>query len=83
VAGVEPFSPHLDNLLGGIGRELILQVWETVDRDLYRTVGSSASKKGERFEHVFRDLAQAAGHRNPQLKEPSYRLIATGQLGLD
>lgn len=82
VAGVENFSPHLDNLLGGIGRELIVQVWEAVERDLYRTVGSSASKKGQRFERVFRDLAQAAGHRNPQLKEPSYRLIANGHLGL-
>jgi 3-hydroxy-9,10-secoandrosta-1,3,5(10)-triene-9,17-dione monooxygenase len=82
VAGTETFSAHTDNLLGGIGRELMLQVWESVDRDLYRTVGSAASKRGERFERVFRDLAQATGHRNPQLREPSYRLIAAGQLGL-
>lgn len=82
VAGIEPFTAAIDDLLGGIGREVIVQVWEAVDRDLYRTVGSSATKRGERFERVFRDLAQAAGHRNPQLKEPTYRLIASEQLGL-
>lgn len=82
VAGTETFTAATDNLLGGIGRELVLQAWEAVDRDLYRTVGASASKHGERFERVFRDLAQAVGHRNPQLKEPTYRLIANEQLGL-
>ncbi|MGO2110303.1 MAG: acyl-CoA dehydrogenase family protein [Pseudoclavibacter sp.] len=82
VAGIEPFSDALDNLLGGIGREVMIQVWEAFDRDLYRTIGSTASKKGERFEHIYRDMSQAIGHRNPQLKEPSYRLIAMGALGI-
>ncbi|GGA64792.1 hypothetical protein GCM10011490_14230 [Pseudoclavibacter endophyticus] len=82
VSGEAPFTPAYDNLLGGIGREVIVQVWEAFDRELYRTVGSSASKKGQRFEQIFRDLAQGIGHRNPQLKEPSYRMIAMGALGI-
>src|SRR5690606_21912384 len=80
VAGVAHFSAHYDNILGGIGREVMLQAWEVVEKDLYRTVGSAASKRGERFERIFRDMAQAAGHRNPQLRDFTYRLIATGAL---
>ncbi len=76
VAGVAPFSDRTDALLGAIGREVIIQTWEVVERDLYRTIGSTASKKGERFELIFRDMAQAAGHRNPQLRDATFQMIA-------
>jgi alkylation response protein AidB-like acyl-CoA dehydrogenase len=76
VEGVAAFSPATDNLLGGIGREVIIQAWEIVERDLYRTIGASASKKGERFEQIFRDMAQAAGHRNPQLRDAAFQMVA-------
>jgi 3-hydroxy-9,10-secoandrosta-1,3,5(10)-triene-9,17-dione monooxygenase len=82
VAGVESFSQETDAVLGAIGREVIIQAWEVVERDLYRTIGASASKKGERFEQIFRDMAQAAGHRNPQLRDATFQLIARQQLGL-
>lgn len=78
----EGFSFQRDILLGNIGREVMIQMWEVVDADLYRTIGSSASKHGERFELIFRDMAQAVGHRNPQLKEASYRLLAQATLGV-
>lgn len=71
-----------DFLLSAMARELMIQVWEAVDENLYRTIGSSAAKNGERFERVFRDLAQATGHRNPQLREPSYRTLTQLELGL-
>ncbi|GLI26545.1 hydroxylase [Agromyces rhizosphaerae] len=80
VAGVAPFSPALDNLLGGIGREVMLQAWEVVEQDLYRTIGASASKKGQRFELIFRDMAQAAGHRNPQLRDAAFKMVALDAL---
>lgn len=80
VSGVASFTAHHDNVLGGIGREVMLQAWEVVEKDLYRTVGSAASKRGERFERIFRDLAQAAGHRNPQLRDFTFRLIGAGAL---
>ncbi len=80
VAGVAPFTGAMDNLLGGIGREVMLQAWEVVETDLYRTIGASASKKGERFERIFRDMAQAAGHRNPQLRDAAFKLVALDAL---
>lgn len=81
-SGERPYTFLDDFKLAGIARELILQVWETVERDLFRHVGSSAAKNGERFERLFRDLAQAAGHRNPLLREPSYRTLTQFELGL-
>ncbi|UOQ56901.1 acyl-CoA dehydrogenase family protein [Leucobacter allii] len=80
VSGEQSFTIAIDNLLGGIGREIMLQMWEVVEKDLYRTIGASASKKGERFELVFRDMAQAAGHRNPQLRDVAFRQIAQDAL---
>lgn len=80
VAGVAPFTGAMDNLLGGIGREVMLQAWEVVETDMYRTIGASASKKGERFERIFRDMAQAAGHRNPQLRDVAFKLVALDAL---
>ncbi|WP_440707887.1 acyl-CoA dehydrogenase family protein [Herbiconiux sp. YIM B11900] len=82
VAGIAPFSQETDAVLGAIGREVIIQSWEVVERDLYRTIGASASKKGERFEQIFRDMAQAAGHRNPQLRDATFQLIARQTLGV-
>ena len=82
VSGVASFSQETDAILGAIGREVIIQAWEVVERDLYRTIGASASKKGERFEQIFRDMAQAAGHRNPQLRDATFQLIARQSLGL-
>ncbi len=81
VAGIDPFSLEKDALLGGIGRELMIYVWDTVEA-LYQVIGSSASYDGQRFQRTYRDLAQAAGHRNPQLRDPSYRMIAAQTLGV-
>ena len=74
VAGERPYTFVDDFRLAGIARELVVQVWETVEKDLFRNTGSSAARNGERFERVFRDMAQAAGHRNTLLREQSYRL---------
>jgi 3-hydroxy-9,10-secoandrosta-1,3,5(10)-triene-9,17-dione monooxygenase len=82
VAGEKPFTAADDNRLGGIGRELMLQVWECVDTDLMRTIGSGALRTGLRFDRLFRDLAMSAGHRNPQLRDFAFRQIAIDQLGL-
>lgn len=82
VAGKEPFSQEKDLLLAGVARELMLNVWEIVDTLLHRTIGAGATKRGNRFERVYRDLAQAAAHRNPQLRDPMFRVVAQQQLGL-
>ncbi|GAA3687136.1 acyl-CoA dehydrogenase family protein [Arthrobacter ginkgonis] len=82
VAGERPYTFVDDFRLAGIARELVVQVWETVEKDLFRNIGSSAARNGERFERVFRDMAQAAGHRNTLLREQSYRTLAQLTLGL-
>lgn len=81
-AGERPYTFVDDFKLAAIARELVVQVWETVEKDLYRNIGSSAARNGERFERVFRDMAQAAGHRNTLLREQSYRTLAQLTLGL-
>jgi 3-hydroxy-9,10-secoandrosta-1,3,5(10)-triene-9,17-dione monooxygenase len=81
-SGERPYTFADDVKLGVIGREAIVQAWEAVEQNLYRTIGSSASKAGERFERIFRDLAQVAGHRNTSLREASYRQLAVLELGL-
>lgn len=76
------FTAREDTLLGCIGREAIIQAWEAVERDLFRTAGSSTMKQGERFERLYRDMSQAASHQNPRLKEPAYRNLAKDILGV-
>lgn len=77
------FTAREDTILGCIGREVIIQVWEAVEHDLFRTAGSSIMKQGERFERLFRDMSQAASHQNPRLREPTYRVLARDVLGVE
>ena len=79
--GGNSFTAEGDNLIGCVGRDVMLDMWDVV-QNLMKTVGSTASTKGERFERQFRDMAQAAGHRNPQLKDMAYRFIAKDDFGV-
>lgn len=79
--GGNSFTVEADVLLGNIGREVMLDMWDVV-QELYKTIGAAASKKGERFERIFRDMAQAAVHRNPQLRDFAFRLIAQHKFGV-
>jgi len=83
VAGREPFTVAKDNLLAAVGRELMIDVWRVVTANLWEYIGASASRRGQRFERVFRDIAQAAAHRNPQLRDIMYKVVAQQELGLD
>ncbi|HWK19250.1 MAG TPA: acyl-CoA dehydrogenase family protein [Microbacteriaceae bacterium] len=80
--GGNSFTVEADVLLGNVGREIMLDMWDVV-QELYKTIGAAASKKGERFERIFRDMAQAAGHRNPQLRDFAYRLAAQNVFGVN
>jgi len=79
--GGNAFTAGEDGLLGNVGREIMLDMWDVVV-ELYKTIGSAASKKGERFERIFRDMAQSAGHRNPQLRDFGFRLAAMDAFGV-
>ena len=81
-SGERTYTWEDDLRLSTIAREAILQAWEAVERDLYRTIGSSAAKAGQRFERLFRDLAMAAGHRNSMMRDPLVRQLAQLRLGV-
>ena len=81
-AGERTYTWEDDLYLSTIAREAIIQAWQAVENDLYRTIGSSAAKKGQRFERVFRDLAMAAGHRNTMMRDPLVRQLAQLRLGV-
>src|SRR4051812_2734144 len=81
-SGERPYTWEDDLYLSTIAREAILQAWQAVEIDLFRTIGSSAAKAGQRFERVFRDLAMAAGHRNSMMRDPLVRQLAQLRLGV-
>jgi 3-hydroxy-9,10-secoandrosta-1,3,5(10)-triene-9,17-dione monooxygenase len=81
-SGERNYTWEDDLHLSTIAREAIIQAWQAVENDLYRTIGSSAAKSGQRFERVFRDLAMAAGHRNTMMRDPLVRQLAQLRLGV-
>jgi 3-hydroxy-9,10-secoandrosta-1,3,5(10)-triene-9,17-dione monooxygenase len=82
-AGERPYTWEDDLYISCIARETIVQAWEAVENELYRSIGSSAAKAGQRFERLFRDLAMAAGHRNTMMRDPLLRQLAQLRLGVD
>ena len=81
-AGERTYTWEDDLYLSTIAREAIIQAWQAVENHLYRTIGSSAAKSGERFERIYRDLAMAAGHRNTMMRDPLVRQLAQLRLGV-
>ena len=78
-----PYSYGDDHRIGCIAREVILQAWETVQADLFRTAGSSAGAKGQRLERIYRDMTIGDNsHRNTLLRDFAFREIARDRLGL-
>jgi 3-hydroxy-9,10-secoandrosta-1,3,5(10)-triene-9,17-dione monooxygenase len=78
-----PYTYADDHRIGCIAREVIIQVWETVQEDLFRTAGSSAGARGQRLERIYRDMSIGANsHRNTLLRDWAFREIARDRLGL-
>ncbi|MCW2983858.1 MAG: acyl-CoA dehydrogenase [Conexibacter sp.] len=71
-----------DYRLACIAREVMHQCWDVVQSELWRTIGSSAGAKGQRFERLFRDLATGSGHRNLSLRDFMHGDIARAHLGV-
>ena len=82
-AGGRPYGEEEEQRLGVIAREAIVQVWEAVDQQLFRNVGSSAMNAGQRFERLYRDMAMIASHRNTGFRDLMFRRLAQLHLGLD
>ncbi len=77
-----PYSYADDHRIGCIGREVMIQAWETMQSDIFRTAGSSAAGRGQRIERIFRDMSIGNSHRNTQLRDWAFREIARDKLGL-
>ena len=79
----EPYTYGDDHRIGCIAREVMLQAWETVQSDLFRTAGSSAGGKGQRLERLYRDMSIGGNsHRNTLLRDWAFRELARERLGL-
>jgi 3-hydroxy-9,10-secoandrosta-1,3,5(10)-triene-9,17-dione monooxygenase len=76
-----PYSYADDHRIGCIGREAMIQAWETMQSDICRTAGSSAAGRGERLDRIFRDMSIGNSHRNTQLRDFAFREIARDRLG--
>jgi 3-hydroxy-9,10-secoandrosta-1,3,5(10)-triene-9,17-dione monooxygenase len=81
-AGGPPYGEEEEQRVGIVAREVMVQVWEAVDEHLFRNVGSSALKAGQRFERIWRDLTMIASHRNTGFRELMFRKLAQLHLGL-
>jgi len=77
-----PYTYGEDMRIGCIAREAVIQAWEVVQSELFRTAGSSAATDGTRFERIFRDMAMLNSHRNTVLREWAFGELAREQLGL-
>jgi 3-hydroxy-9,10-secoandrosta-1,3,5(10)-triene-9,17-dione monooxygenase len=79
-SGGAPYSMAEEQHLAAIAREVSVQVWETSDRNLFRTIGSGAMRTSSRMERIYRDMSMAITHRNNVSRDPIGRLL--GQLCL-
>jgi 3-hydroxy-9,10-secoandrosta-1,3,5(10)-triene-9,17-dione monooxygenase len=75
------YSYGEDMALAGVLREVMILCWEILDEDLWQTVGASAARDDARMTRVFRDMAVAVAHRNPQMREMFYGEIGRAALG--
>ncbi|HZL54403.1 MAG TPA: acyl-CoA dehydrogenase family protein [Solirubrobacteraceae bacterium] len=71
-----------DMRLGCIAREVMIQTWEIMQSEIFRTAGSSAGAKGQRLERIYRDMSIGNSHRNTMLREWAFGELAREHLGL-
>jgi 3-hydroxy-9,10-secoandrosta-1,3,5(10)-triene-9,17-dione monooxygenase len=77
-----PYTYGQDMLLGCIAREVLIQTWEIMQGEIFRTAGSSAGNRGERMERIYRDMSIGNSHRNTLLREFAFGELAREHLGL-
>jgi 3-hydroxy-9,10-secoandrosta-1,3,5(10)-triene-9,17-dione monooxygenase len=77
-----PFDREEDFRLNLIGNEIARLVWDTVEDVLYRTAGSGAVRRGQRFERYYRDLSMAWGHYVNVLYDYTARDYGRAKLGV-
>jgi 3-hydroxy-9,10-secoandrosta-1,3,5(10)-triene-9,17-dione monooxygenase len=77
-----PYIYGDDMRLGCIAREVMIQTWEVMQSEIFRTAGSSAGARGQRLERIYRDMSIGNSHRNTMLREWAFGELAREYLGL-
>jgi 3-hydroxy-9,10-secoandrosta-1,3,5(10)-triene-9,17-dione monooxygenase len=77
-----PYTYGEDMRIGCIAREAVLQAWEVLQSEIFRTAGSSAAADGTRFERIYRDMSMLNSHRNTVLRDWAFGELARETLGL-
>jgi 3-hydroxy-9,10-secoandrosta-1,3,5(10)-triene-9,17-dione monooxygenase len=77
-----PYTYGDDMRLGCIAREVMIQTWEVMQSEIFRTAGSSAGARGQRMERIYRDMSIGNSHRNTMLREWAFGELAREHLGL-
>jgi 3-hydroxy-9,10-secoandrosta-1,3,5(10)-triene-9,17-dione monooxygenase len=80
--GGEPFSRYHDLRLNSMAREAYTLAWDAVQGEILRTIGSSATRAGERFEQILRDMLMGWGHFATVVRDWTHRELAREHLGI-
>jgi 3-hydroxy-9,10-secoandrosta-1,3,5(10)-triene-9,17-dione monooxygenase len=76
------FSREEDLRLNIVGRETMALAWEAMQNYIFKTAGSSAAKKGERMERIYRDMSTGWSHFQNLLGDWTSRELALEHFGL-
>jgi 3-hydroxy-9,10-secoandrosta-1,3,5(10)-triene-9,17-dione monooxygenase len=79
-SGRGSFTFEDDQYIGAIAREVIVQAWESAERNIFRSAGARVMVKGARMERVYRDMSMIAVHRNTGFRDPVHRLLGLMRL---
>jgi 3-hydroxy-9,10-secoandrosta-1,3,5(10)-triene-9,17-dione monooxygenase len=79
-SGRGPFGFEQDQHIAAIAREVIVQAWETAERNIFRSAGARVMVKDSRMERIYRDMSMIAVHRNTGFRDPVHRLLGLMRL---
>jgi 3-hydroxy-9,10-secoandrosta-1,3,5(10)-triene-9,17-dione monooxygenase len=83
--GPSAFTPEREWRIGTICREVVRLSWAAVEQFIYPTAGSSAVRRGERIERVWRDLSMMKSHAGISvvLDTMANRELARARFGIE
>jgi len=76
------FTRADDLELNVLAREALTLAWTSLQEDVLRTAGTSATRSGGRIERFFRDVAMDWGHVGNVTRDWAWRELARERLGL-
>jgi 3-hydroxy-9,10-secoandrosta-1,3,5(10)-triene-9,17-dione monooxygenase len=76
------FTRSDDLELNVLAREALTLAWTSLQEDILRTAGTSATRSGGRIERFFRDVAMDWGHTGNVTRDWAWRELARERLGL-